>query len=74
MSASGLASPTGHLSGPAYRLDGLVAADHYFDVPLDHLDSARGTTTVFARELRDPETVDQDRPYLVFLQGGPGGP
>jgi pimeloyl-ACP methyl ester carboxylesterase len=73
MSAAALASPTGHLSGPAYRLDGLVAADHYFDVPLDHLDSARGTTTVFARELRDPETVDQDRPYLVFLQGGPGG-
>ena len=30
-------------------------------------------TTVFARELRDPETVEQDLPYLVFLQGGPGG-
>jgi pimeloyl-ACP methyl ester carboxylesterase len=71
--ASGLAAPTGHVSGPAYRLDGLVAADHYVDVPLDHLDPGRGTTTVFARELRDPATAGDDKPYLVFLQGGPGG-
>lgn len=74
MSAAGLVSPTGQVSHPAYRLDGLLAADHYLDVPLDHLDPALGTTTVFARELRDPETADQDRPYLIFLQGGPGGP
>jgi pimeloyl-ACP methyl ester carboxylesterase len=70
---SGLTAPTGHLSPAAYRLDGLVAADHYLDVPLDHLDPSRGTTTVYARELRDPATVDRDKPYLVFLQGGPGG-
>lgn len=73
MSGPGLTAPTGHVSHPAYRLDGLLAADHYVDVPLDHQDPALGTTTVFARELRDPATADQDKPYLIFLQGGPGG-
>jgi pimeloyl-ACP methyl ester carboxylesterase len=73
VTASGLGSPTGHESGPAYRLDGLVAADHYLQVPLDHLDLGRGATTVYARELRAPDKVEQDLPYLVFLQGGPGG-
>jgi pimeloyl-ACP methyl ester carboxylesterase len=73
MSVSGLTSPTGQASHPAYQLDGLVAGDHYIDVPLDHLDPSRGTTTVFARELRDPKTAEEERPYLVFLQGGPGG-
>ena len=43
MSGAGLTSPTGHASHPAYRLDGLVAADHYVDVPLDHQDPSRGT-------------------------------
>jgi pimeloyl-ACP methyl ester carboxylesterase len=70
---SGLTAPTGHVSPPAYRLDGMLAADHYIDVPLDHLDPGRGATTVYARELRDPATADQDKPYLIFLQGGPGG-
>ncbi|MDX6573946.1 MAG: hypothetical protein QOC86_3102, partial [Gaiellales bacterium] len=73
MSSAGLVSPTGHASRPAYRLDGLIAADHYIDVPLDHFGSSGETTTVYARELRDPDTVELDQPYLVFLQGGPGG-
>ncbi len=71
--ASGLAAPTGHVSPPAYGLEGRVAADHYVEVPLDHLDPGRGKTTVYARELRAADTADQDRPYLIFLQGGPGG-
>lgn len=70
---TGLISPTGHESGPTYRLGGLVAADHYLEVPLDHRDPGRGTTSVYAREVRDPEHADEDLPYLVFLQGGPGG-
>jgi pimeloyl-ACP methyl ester carboxylesterase len=71
--ASGLTAPTGHVSGPAYRLDTWVAADHYVQVPLDHRDHSRGTTTVYARELRAVETADAELPYLIFLQGGPGG-
>jgi pimeloyl-ACP methyl ester carboxylesterase len=44
--------------------------EHEVDVPLDHDDPGRGTITVFAREVADPE--GPDRPFLVFLQGGPG--
>jgi pimeloyl-ACP methyl ester carboxylesterase len=69
-----LTSPTGRVAAATYPLDGKVAGDHWFDLPLDHLDPARGRTEVYVRELRDPETADRDLPYLLFLQGGPGGP
>jgi len=69
----GFVSPTGHESPPAYPLDGMLAADHYVEVPLDHRDPARGTTTVYLRELRATATAEDELPYLLFLQGGPGG-
>ena len=52
------------------RTPGLVLAEHEIEVPLDHDDPAGPTLTVFAREVADPDGLD--RPYLVFLQGGPG--
>jgi pimeloyl-ACP methyl ester carboxylesterase len=52
------------------RLPGLVVIEHSFDVPLDHDDEPGRTITVFARELADPD--GRDRPFLVYLQGGPG--
>jgi pimeloyl-ACP methyl ester carboxylesterase len=51
-------------------LPGLVAIEHTFEVPLDHADAAGERITVFARELADPD--GRDRPFLVYLQGGPG--
>jgi pimeloyl-ACP methyl ester carboxylesterase len=51
-------------------LPGLVAVEHTFEVPLDHDDAAGERITVFARELADPD--GRDRPFLVYLQGGPG--
>ena len=51
-------------------LPGLVVIGHSFDVPLDHDDDAGERITVFARELADPD--GRDRPFLVYLQGGPG--
>ena len=39
-------------------------------MPLDHADTAGPTISVFTREVAAPDGVD--RPYLVFLQGGPG--
>lgn len=51
-------------------IPGLVAVEHSFDVPLDHEDEAGERITVFAREIADPE--GRDRPFLVYLQGGPG--
>ena len=52
------------------RTRGLVLTEHEFKVPLDHADARREQITVFAREVADPDGLD--RPFLVFLQGGPG--
>jgi pimeloyl-ACP methyl ester carboxylesterase len=39
-------------------------------VPLDHSDPGGAQLSIFAREVADPDGLD--RPYLLFLQGGPG--
>jgi pimeloyl-ACP methyl ester carboxylesterase len=57
-----------------YPIQGLVLAEHEFSVPLDHAQPDGDTITVFAREARAPGSEDADRPWLVFLQGGPGSP
>jgi pimeloyl-ACP methyl ester carboxylesterase len=49
---------------------GLVLTEHEIEVPLDHADPSRERIGVFAREVADPD--GRDRPFLVFLQGGPG--
>jgi pimeloyl-ACP methyl ester carboxylesterase len=49
---------------------GLVLVEHEFAVPLDHRDVNGEQITIFAREVADPQ--GRDRPFLVFLQGGPG--
>jgi pimeloyl-ACP methyl ester carboxylesterase len=53
-----------------YRAGGLVLSEHEFTVPLDHDQSGGRQLTVFGREIR--ELDEQDRPLLVFFQGGPG--
>lgn len=53
-----------------FRMPGAVLTEREHTVPLDHADSSRGTIHVFTRELAASDGVD--RPYLVFLQGGPG--
>ncbi|HEV8064651.1 MAG TPA: alpha/beta fold hydrolase, partial [Acidimicrobiales bacterium] len=49
---------------------GLVLAEHEFVLPLRHCDPSGPKITVFAREVATPE--GRERPFLVFLQGGPG--
>ena len=51
-------------------LPGLVAIEHSFEIPLDHHDPGGERIDVFARELADPD--GRERPFLVYLQGGPG--
>ncbi|MGZ4437755.1 MAG: alpha/beta fold hydrolase [Nocardioides sp.] len=53
-----------------HRSPGLVLTEHELEVPLRHADPDGERITVFAREVADPE--GRDRPFLVFLQGGPG--
>jgi len=53
-----------------FRVPGAVLTEREHVVPLDHTHPERGTITVFTREVAAPDGLD--RPYLVFLQGGPG--
>jgi len=52
------------------RTHGLVLTEHEFRIPLDHGRPDGERITVFAREVADPD--GRDRPFLVFLAGGPG--
>src|ERR671914_72460 len=54
----------------ATSIPGLVVREHEFSVPLDHGRPDGERITVFAREVADPD--GPERPYLLFLQGGPG--
>ncbi|WBP91448.1 alpha/beta fold hydrolase [Kitasatospora cathayae] len=56
-----------------YRLPGLAVTDHVFTAPLDHAEPARGTIELFAREVVDPVRSGERLPWLLYLQGGPGG-
>src|SRR3954470_661774 len=57
---------------PIVRLAGLELIDHEVTVPLDHARLDGEQITVFAREVRQASDGD-DRPVLLFLQGGAGG-
>ncbi|MFB7630906.1 alpha/beta fold hydrolase [Streptomyces sp. NPDC056149] len=50
-----------------------ATTDHVFTVPLDHAAPDGATLRVFARELVDPARAGEELPWLLFLQGGPGG-
>lgn len=54
------------------RIPGLVVTDHTFEVPLDHAAPEGERIEVFAREVRAPGQSAAKRPWLVYLQGGPG--
>ena len=55
-----------------HEIQGLVLAEHEFRVPLDHARPDGESLTVFAREARAAGSEDEERPWLLFLQGGPG--
>src|SRR5215510_590327 len=52
------------------RVPGAVLTERAHSVPLDHSQPDGEKITVFTRELAAPDGLD--RPYLLFLQGGPG--
>ncbi|HYL40444.1 MAG TPA: alpha/beta fold hydrolase [Candidatus Binatus sp.] len=54
----------------SYRVPGAVLTEREHEVPLDHANPGGPSITVFTREVADPQGTD--RPYLLFLQGGPG--
>lgn len=55
---------------PLHRVPGLLVAEHRFTVPLAPGDERE--IALFAREIRAPGALDDDRPTLLMLNGGPG--
>jgi len=62
-----------------YRQPGLAFTDHVIQVPLDHAQPGGEQIEVFAREVVGAGKLDRhgqapdDLPWLIYLQGGPGG-
>jgi pimeloyl-ACP methyl ester carboxylesterase len=56
------------------RHHGMELTDYEFTVPLDHDRLSGETLAIFARAVRGGEKSAATRPWLVFLQGGPGFP
>ena len=53
-----------------FRVPGAILTEREHTVPLDHAMPDGEEITIFTREVAAPD--GQERPYLVFLQGGPG--
>ncbi|MET7621745.1 alpha/beta fold hydrolase [Streptomyces sp. NPDC005408] len=53
---------------PAY-----ATVDHVITVPLDHSAPNGPDIQIFAREVVDPARAGERLPWLLYLQGGPGG-
>jgi pimeloyl-ACP methyl ester carboxylesterase len=53
-----------------YHAPGVILTEREHTVPLDHAQPDGPTISVFSREVAAPDVAD--RPYLLFLQGGPG--
>ena len=53
-----------------YRVPGAILTEREHSVPLDHGRPEGPKITVFTREVAAPDGAA--RPYLIFLQGGPG--
>ena len=80
-------APVRHTVRARHEFRGMRTAEHYFTVPLDHFGTrtdkmaagngkAPETITVFAREYvsaAHTEAEAEELPWLLFLQGGPGG-
>jgi len=57
----------------SFRHPGTVLTDHVFTVPLDHGNPAGQSIEVFGRQVVAAGEADARLPWLLFLQGGPGG-
>ena len=64
--------PESPSTAPVHRVPGLTITERTFSVPLDHAVPLGERIDVFAREVRAPGPAGERRPWLVFLQGGPG--
>ncbi|MFP5366765.1 MAG: alpha/beta fold hydrolase [Actinomycetes bacterium] len=82
MARAGTAAPAGpgvqahHEVRARHEFRGMRTVEHFFRVPLDHSVPSGEAITVFAREYvsaAHSEEKAAQLPWLLFLQGGPGG-
>ncbi|WP_026531788.1 alpha/beta fold hydrolase [Arthrobacter sp. H41] len=70
-------SAAGYRRGNSYAMRSMLTTEHFFTVPLDHWDAGKSETIdVFAREYTSSDFTEAEvatLPWLLFLQGGPGG-
>lgn len=65
-----------HIVKARHDYRGMRTAEHYFEVPLDHFGGDGESITVFAREYVSADHSEEaaaELPWLLYLQGGPGG-
>jgi proline iminopeptidase len=66
-----------HTIKARHEYRGMRTTEHFFEVPLDHFGGGSGETiTVFAREYVSADHSEEEAatlPWLLYLQGGPGG-
>ncbi|OVA16947.1 Alpha/beta hydrolase fold-1 [Macleaya cordata] len=67
-------SPTVYIAGNWFSVPELRLRDHHFTVPLDYSfhNKTSPVISIFAREVVAVGKEDQQLPYLLYLQGGPG--
>ena len=65
-------SDVAHHAGPVRAATGFRSVEHRFEVPLAPGHDRR--IELFAREIRAAARADEDRPYLLQINGGPGMP
>lgn len=69
-----MSEPADHTAGDSYEVRGLLLRDHWFTVPLDAARPSGERLRLYAREILDAENADAPSlPWLLYLQGGPGG-
>ncbi|MER7759726.1 alpha/beta fold hydrolase [Streptomyces sp. NPDC097619] len=56
----------------SYRQPGVVLTDHRFRVPLDHAAPAGEQIELYGREVTAAGQDPTGRPWLLYLEGGPG--
>lgn len=57
----------------SHQIPGLLLTDHTFEVPLNYADPTGPMITIYAREVVARGRASADLPWMLFLQGGPGG-
>ncbi len=63
-----------HTVSQSFVEQGIKYTPKFYTLPLNYSDDSLGNITVFCRELTQADDSDSHKPWLVYLQGGPGFP